>query len=164
VSCTVAPKEKSEKGGRDAAAATIAPLSRTLDPREAARYDAIVTLEAVARDGGVAEVTVTREPGGRLKVRRHDPGTTKPIEVAVENVGAQLALVDLDLDGIPEIVTTTENEADMLVVSSFTRGQVVARLRYPAKEGVRAVGVCPPEERGVPAIVAVVGGEVWLVR
>ncbi|HEY8077965.1 MAG TPA: hypothetical protein VIF62_27755 [Labilithrix sp.] len=130
-----------------------------------ARYDAIATFDAIARDGGLAEVTAVREPNGRLRVRRHDPGAAKPIEVTIENAGAQIAIVDLDLDGIPEIVTTTENDADMLVVSSFTRAQLVARLRYPAKEGVRAVAACPPEERGVPAIVAAVGsGEVWLVR
>ena len=41
---------------------------------------------------------------------------------------------------------------------------MTARLRFPAKEPVRALGVCPPEEKGVPGFVAVVGNEVWLVR
>jgi hypothetical protein len=130
-----------------------------------ARYDAIATFDAITRSGAVAEVTAAREPGGRLRVRRHDPGAAKPTEATIDGVGAQLAILDLDLDGTPEIVTTTDADADMLVVSSFARAQLVARLRYPAKEGVRAVAVCPPEERGAPSIVAAVGtSEVWLVR
>jgi hypothetical protein len=150
VACTMPSKPKEEP-----AVALAPPFSR---------YDAIATFDAVARDGSVAEVTAAREPGGRLRVRRHDPGAAKAVETTIDGVGAQLAIVDLDLDGVAEIVTTTENDADMLVVSSFKTTQLVARLRYPAKEGVRAIGVCPPEERGVPAVVAVVGSEVWIVR
>ena len=98
-------------------------------------------------------------------MRRHDPGAPKPFEVTVEGAGAQLALVDLDLDGVPEVVTTSDgDEHDAILVSSFAKGQLTPRLRFPARDGVRALGVCPPEERGVTGLVAVVGSEVWLVR
>ena len=128
------------------------------------RYDAVAALDAVARDGSIAQIVVAREPGGRLRLRRQDGGGARPIETTMEGAGAQLALVDLDLDGTPEIVTSADSGDDLVLVSSFTRGLVTPRLRFPAKEGVRAIGVCPPEERGVPALVAVVGTEVWLVR
>ncbi|NVL67692.1 hypothetical protein, partial [Escherichia coli] len=70
----------------------------------------------------------------------------------------------LDLDGVPEIVTTSDGPDDVVLVSSLAKGVITPRLRFRAKEGVRAVGVCPPEEKGVPGLVAVVGSEVWLVR
>src|SRR4029079_16862967 len=106
-----------------------------------------------------------REPGGKLRVRRHDPGVEKPLEITLEGTGAQIALVDLALDGVPEIVTTADaDDHDAIVVSSFTKTQITARLRFPAKDGVAVLDVCPPEEKGVPGLVAVVGNEVWLVR
>lgn len=128
------------------------------------RYDAIATFDNVARDGTVAQVVASREPNGKLRLRRQEVGAVKPFEVTLDGVGAQIALVDLDLDGTPEIVSTTENAEDIMVISSLTRTGVTARLRFPAREGVRALGVCPPEDKGVPGLVAVVGSEVWLVR
>jgi len=131
------------------------------------RFDAIAALDLVARDGSVGQIVATREPGGKLRVRRQDGASgAKPVETSVDGIGAQLAIADLDLDGVPEIVTTADAATDdVLVVSSFgPAGQLTPRLRFAAKEGVRAVAVCPPEDRGVPAVVAVVGSEVWLVR
>lgn len=132
------------------------------------RYDAIASYDLVGRDGSAAHVVATREPGGKLRLRRQEAATptAKPLETTIEGVGAQLAIVDLDLDGVPEIVTTADGPGeDGLVISTFApNGHVVAKLRFHAKEGVRAISTCPPEERGVPAVVAVVGNEVWLVR
>ncbi|MDB4937964.1 MAG: hypothetical protein JWP87_4936 [Labilithrix sp.] len=160
----VAPKPPAGAGAaaKAAAAKPVEPLPLFLPP--APRYDAIATLDAVARDGSVSHIVAVREPGGKLHVRRQDLGAARPIEATLEGVGAQLAVVDLDLDGTPEIVTTSDGPDDVMVVSSFAKGVLSPRLRFPAKEGVRAIGVCPPEERGVPGLVAVVGSEVWLVR
>jgi hypothetical protein len=138
------------------------PLPLFIPP--APRYDAITTLDAIGKDGSMAHVVAVREPGGRMRLRRQDLGAPRHLEVVLEGTGAQVALVDLDLDGSPELVTTADGPDDAIVVSSFTKGGVTARLRFPAKEPVRALGVCPPEEKGVPGIVAVVGNEVWLVR
>lgn len=146
-----------------AAAKTVEPPTVFVPPT--ARYDAIATLDAVARDGSVAQIVAAREPGGKLRLRRQDAGGAKPIEVTIDGAGAQLAVVDLDLDGVPEIVTTSDGPEDLVLVSTFTKtGQLTPRLRFPAKEGVRAIGVCPPESKGLPGLVAVVGSEVWLVR
>ncbi len=126
------------------------------------RTDALAVLSLVGRDGQVAQITGAREPGGKLRLRRTGGGA--PAEATLENVGAQVAIADLDLDGIPEIVASTETGEDQLVVASWRPTGLEPRLRFPAKEGVRAVAVCPPEERGVPAVLAVVGSELWIVR
>lgn len=127
------------------------------------RFDGIASLDLVGKDGSSSQVVASREPGGKLRLRRTDGGAGKPIELTVEGIGAQVALADLDLDGVAEVITTSEAGVDAIVVSSL-KNTLVPRLRLPAKEGVRALAVCPPEERGVPALAAVVGSEVWIVR
>lgn len=152
VNCTVPTKG-------EPAAAFVAPIPR---------YDAIAAFDLVGKDGSIADVVAAREPTGKLRLRRTErnaPANTKPLEATIDGVGAQIALGDLDLDGIPEIVTTSEGADDVLAITSWnSKGALLPRLRVPAREGVRAVAVCPPEEKGVPAVVAVVGNEVWLVR
>ncbi len=143
-------------------AAKVEPLAVFVPPVN--RYDAIAAFDNVARDGTVAHIVASRETNGKLRLRRQDAGGVKPFEVTLDGIGAQIALVDLDLDGTPEIVTTTDGPDDIMVISTFSRTGVTARLRFPARDGVRALGVCPPEEKGVPGLVAVVGNEVWLVR
>lgn len=129
-----------------------------------ARYDAIAALDAIGKEGETVQVTAVREPSGKLHVSSRNTKKASTIDFTEENAGAQLALADLDLDGTSEIVTTTEAADDALIVSSLTRDGSTVRLRLPAKEGVRAIGICPAEDRGVPALVAAVGTEVWIVR
>ena len=124
------------------------------------KFDAVAAFDLVDKDGSVVEVVGTREPNGKLHLRRAQSSAT------IDGVGAQLAIGDLDLDGVPEIVTTSDGSGDdVLAITSWNpKGTMYPRLRVPAKEGVRAVAVCPAEEKGAPAVVAVVGSEVWLVR
>jgi hypothetical protein len=161
-----APQASAKSGGEKPSngASAAEPLPLFLPPTQ--RYDAIASLDAVARDGSVAHVVAAREPGGKLRIRRQDLGVARPIEASLDGAGAQLALADLDLDGTPEVVTTSDGAGpdDLVLVSSFAKGVLTPRLRFPAKESVRAIGICPPEEKGVPAVVAIVGNEVWLVR
>lgn len=138
------------------------PLPLFIPPMQ--RYDAIASFDAVGRNGAVAQIVAAHEPGGKMRIRRQDLGAARPVEASLDGTGAQLALVDLDLDGTPEVITTSDGPDDLLLVSSFAKGVLTPRLRFPAKEGVRAIGICPPEEKGVPGLVAVVGNEVWLVR
>lgn len=159
----VAPKPAAGTAAKTAPAKPVEPVPVFVPP--ATRYDAVAALDAVARDGSVAQIVAVREPGGKLRLRRQDAGNPKPIEATLDGAGAQLALVDLDLDGVPEVITTSDGPDDLVLVSTFTKsGQLTPRLRFPAREGVRAIGVCPPEEKGLPGLVAVVGSEVWLVR
>ncbi len=122
------------------------------------KFDAFAGADIVQRDGSVKPIWVDREPGGKLRIRFGEQS------LSIEGAGAQVAVGDLDLDGVPEIVTTSDVGDDALTVSSWTPQGLRARARLPAPNGVRAVGVCPPEVRGVPSVVAVVGGELWLWR
>jgi hypothetical protein len=137
----------------------------TLFSLPAERYDAVAALDLVSTTGAVSQVVAAREPGtGKLRLRRTDPGG-KTQEQPLEGVGAQIALADLDLDGQPEIAISGDgSETDALVVLTWKGNGFQTRLKYATKESVRAIAACPPEERGVPAIVAVVGPEIWLVR
>ena len=123
------------------------------------RFDAASFADLVRADGLSRLAQLAREPGGRLLVRVGDATQT------LDNVGAQIALGDLDQDGVPEIIASAADGEDAITVTSWDgTADPRPRLRLPAPGGVRAVGVCPPEEGGAPALVAVVGSEVWIVR
>ena len=139
-----------------------------LFPMPVNRFDAAAGLEING-----ATVLAAREPGtGKLKLRRIEADAkppakppAKPFEQTIEQTGAQLALADLDLDGVPEIAFSGDfAETDALMIWSWRGSQLQQRLRLPTKEAVRGIAACPPEEKGVPGLVAVVGPEVWLVR
>ncbi len=123
-----------------------------------ARFDAVSELSYVDGQGAPHSAVVTREPSAKLKVRIDGADVH-----AAEGVGGQVLLVDLDLDGSPELVSTAAEGDDRIVVTSLGRGPKV-RLRLDAKEGVRALAACPPEALAKPVLVAAVGQEVWLVR
>ncbi len=139
-----------------------APIEAFAPP--ATRFDAMFAVDAIEKDGSVRRILATRETGGTLRVSQRGAAGTSALEMKLEGTGGQIALADLDLDGVVEIITTSEIADDVVVVASLARGGVTPRLRFPAKDGVRAIGVCPPEDRGVPALVAAVGNEVWIVR
>jgi hypothetical protein len=120
----------------------------------AAYFDAFAALDLIQRDGTHSAVVAAREPNGRLRLRR---GATAQV---VEQMGAQLALGDLDLDGTPEIVTSlnvTNDADDAILVLSWAPSGMRQRARIAAPGGVRALAVCPPEEGARPAWVAAVG-------
>jgi hypothetical protein len=130
----------------------------------AARFDAAAALDLVVKDGALAQVVAAREPGGKLRLRRID-ASGKAIEAPIDGVGAQLALADLDLDGVPEVAFTSDlPDSDVLTIASWRSGGIAPRLRIPTKDAIAAIAACPPEEKGLPGLVAVVGSEVWLVR
>ncbi len=122
------------------------------------RYDAVAIARIVARDGKSRDVVAARAPDGKVSVRSGDASVT------VEGSGGEIAVGDLDLDGVPEVITTLDGADDALSVSSWGDEGLRTRLHLPAPAGVRAIAVCPPEEGGLPALVAVVGAEVWVVR
>lgn len=136
-------------------------------PTPASRFDAASAMDLIGKDGAVTQVIAAREPSGKLRLRRIDDPKAKPFDAPIDGVGAQIALADLDLDGTPEIAFSgdgVERETDALIIWSWTKTGFVQRLKFQSKDAVRAIAACPPEERGVPGIVAVVGSELWLVR
>lgn len=131
---------------------------KVLDMPLPPRFDAISELRYVDTKGEGHRAVAIREPSAKLRVRVDGNEV-----LTMDGVGAQVLLADLDLDGIPEIVTTAAEGDDRLVITSLEKAPRV-RLRTEAKEGVRALAVCPPEAGGKPVLVAAVGQEVWLVR
>ena len=127
----------------------------------APRFDAFASGDLASAAGVVHAVVAVREPSGRLRLKMGDATRTPE-----GTVGAQLAVGDLDQDGVPEIVTTVDGSDDALRIFSWSSptADPSERLRLPAPGGVRALAMCPPEDHGQPALVAVVGDEVWLVR
>ncbi len=175
----------------------------------APRFDAFGAALIADAAGAMRSVVAVREPSGRLRLKAGDT-----LGLAEGTFGAQLAVGDLDQDGVPEIATSADvpsggaqgARADDAVdiatwswaspVSGSVPGVASApggpsasaapgssvppgasdgpgtpvgadlrsRLHLAAPGGVRALAMCPPGDHGAPALVAVVGGEVWIVR
>ena len=138
----------------------------------APRYDAFAATRVVTRDGTSRPLFAARAPDGRVYLRlgaEDDTSATLatlPASSALDGVGAQIAAGDLDQDGHAEIVTTRNAAAadDAITIWSFRSATPVLRRTIPAPGGVRALAVCPAEDKGAPALVAVVGDELWIVR
>ena len=127
----------------------------------APRFDAFAAARIADGRGGTLDVVAVREPSGRLRIKRGD-------DVVVPDgvVGAQLAVGDLDQDGAPDVVTTTEGGDESIAVYTLDPAAAELRLRFrlAVPEPVRALAVCPPEDHGEPTLVAVLSGDLWLVR
>lgn len=89
-------------------------------------------------------------------------------EVTLQNVGAQLAVGDLDEDGLPEIVTSSpslDRRADQLVVRTLTdNGQLRERLRIPVPTGIDALAICPGDGRAMAPLALATGDGIWVIR
>jgi hypothetical protein len=136
------------------------------------QYDAFASARIVSARGVPYTVWAGRDHGG-LEIR-DDAGHKS----AMESVGAQIAIGDLDQDGEPEILASLDTPNpldDAIVVRSWARSAPIplgagpsARLhevlRVPAPAGVRAIAVCPPDgPRSTPFVVAT-ADELWVVR
>ena len=127
--------------------------------RSTARFDAVAYFLHTRTDGAVSALSVMRE-AGTTRVRK--AGDER---ILFEGAGAQLAFGDMDLDGLPEIVSSADATDDTLRIQTLADdGTLRERLKVAAPAGVRALAICPPEENGAQALVAIVGTEVWLVR
>ncbi len=154
---TVTPEESAYDGAVTSCSLMVRDKVARMTP-PAARFDALGAADVVSPSGKIREIAVAREPGGKLKMRLGDD------ERSIDGVGAQVAVGDLDQDGIPEVVTSMDGGEDAIAITSWDGGEPRLRRRVSAPLGVRALAVCAPEVRGVPALVAVVANEVWIVR
>jgi hypothetical protein len=122
----------------------------TLAPRRASvggRYDVVAGASLVAADGKPFEVFIGREDGA-VEIF-DDAGHASTLPTA----GAQLAVGDLDQDGLPEILTSLDvprgtTDAVVLYTWDRTRKAPVEKLRMPVAAGVQALAVCPPDGAG----------------
>jgi hypothetical protein len=89
-------------------------------------------------------------------------------EVIVPNVGAQVAVGDLDEDGQPEIVSSSaslDRHADQLLVRTVTdNGQLRERLRVSVPSGIDALAICPGDGRAMAPLALATGDGIWLIR
>lgn len=122
------------------------------------KFDTLAFADVVAKNGVVRQISTARGGDEKLIARL---GTASR---SFDDAGAQVAVGDLDQDGIPEIVTTRNVVDDEIDVWSYDGTTTRERKKIPAEGGVSALAVCPPEVNGVSALVAVVGSEVWIVR
>jgi hypothetical protein len=169
----------------------------------APRFDAFGASLLIDAQGNGRTVVAVREPSGRVRLKAGDA-----LGVPEGTFGAQLAVGDLDQDGVPEIATSADLPAgstpgrgdDAIDIATWSPGSSASpgvvggqggvggatgspaapgpsggptpgaspdlrgRLHLAAPGGVRALAMCPPGEHGEPALVAVVGSEVWIVR
>ncbi len=129
----------------------------------AGNVDAFAAAVAVSDSGETRRVVAVRPVGKRSAELTDDRG--RRAEVA--DVGAQLALGDLDGDGQMEIISsrpTFDPAKDTLRVDTWLAdGQVTKRVELPLSE-VRAVAVCPWPGQGLAPIVAAAADRVWVLR
>ena len=89
-------------------------------------------------------------------------------EVTVPNVGAQLAIGDLDEDGAPEIVSSSpslDRSKDQLIVRTLTdNGQLRERLRIAVPSGIDALAICPGDGTAMAPIALATGDGIWVIR
>jgi hypothetical protein len=126
--------------------------------------DAFDSRALTDRSGQVHTLRVAR-PVGADFARALD--SLQP-EVIVPNVGAQLAVGDLDEDGLPEIVSSSaslDRRADQLLVRTLTdNGQLRERLRIPVPSGIDALAICPSDGRAMAPLALATGDGIWLIR
>ncbi len=141
---------------------------RVLAGSPATRYDSLSITELVGKDGKSRLLVAAREPSGALRLRIGEK------EERLGIVGAQVAVGDLDEDGVAEVATSMESGSgipggspatpDGIAIASWRGNELVPRVRIPAPAPVRALAICPPDDGGPIPLVAVVAGEVWVVR
>ncbi|MBK8252900.1 MAG: VCBS repeat-containing protein [Polyangiaceae bacterium] len=134
-----------------------------LAPSVGGKYDAFASAALTGADGKPYVVWAGRENG---VVELRDNGSHA---ARISDLGAQLAVGDLDQDGDPEIIgalDTLNAEEDAVIVKTWRRSsnKIEDKLKLPAAAGVRALGVCTPDGLGHTPFVVATADEIWVVR
>jgi hypothetical protein len=120
------------------------------------QYDALAAAHLVSPDGKPFEVFAGRE-GNMLEIFDDSNHVVKGPEV-----GAQLAIGDIDQDGNPEILSSANvvyPAPDSVTIRTWDRKINVLRdvMTFPVAAGVHAIAVCPPEaNRRAPFVIATI--------
>lgn len=127
------------------------------------QYDVVAAAHLVSPEGKPFNVFAGREEG-ILELFDDEghvfKGTT---------VGAQLAVGDLDQDGNPEILSSSDvvfPKPDAVAVRTWDRKLNVLRdaLTFPVAAGVHALAICPPESAARPAFVIATVDDLAVMR
>ncbi len=125
--------------------------------------DAFAAGFVVNAQGETRRVVAVRPSAERQALLLDDRGRT----ASLADVGAQLALGDLDGDGQIEIISsrpTLDPTKDTLRVDTWhSNGKLSKRFELPLSE-VRALAVCPWSGQGLAPLVAAAADRVWVFR
>ena len=134
------------------------------EAKAVANADAVAGALVVSARGEPRRITAVRSAADGILGLSDD----RKRDARVSTVGGAIAIADLDLDGAPELVASTNTRAaasDALVVSTWSEaGAVQERYRVPVPEGIRALSVCPPDSAGPRAIVVATPSNLYIVR
>ncbi|MCU0693030.1 MAG: hypothetical protein MUF54_16665 [Polyangiaceae bacterium] len=127
-------------------------------------FDAFASARIIGADGSERDVWASRSPTDGTVAIADDRGA----KANLPNVGAQLAVADVDLDGDPDLIVSRnvlQASRDALAVHSWRRkGTLQQRFEVDVPDGVAAVTVCPPDSAGPRAIAMATTKELWLLR
>jgi hypothetical protein len=77
-------------------------------------------------------------------------------------------VADIDHDGAPEIVASTDTldpRADAMIVFTWNgQNTLTERYRLPVPSGVQALAVCPSVDGGLRPIALATTRAVWIIR
>lgn len=127
-------------------------------------FDAVAAARVIGTGGDVREVWAVRSPTDGSVALRDDHGK----QHALHNVGAQLALADVDLDGDPDLIASKNvlnASNDALVIRSWrSNGTMEKRAELAVPDGISAVVVCPPDGPGQRTVAVATTKELWILR
>lgn len=126
-------------------------------------FDAFTAARLVRPDGSATRVVAYR-PTAEADARLIDASGRR---VTVPDVGAQLALADLDGDGQIELISSRpvqEPEQDTIRVDTWTTsGELIERYQIPLPD-VQAIAVCSWPGTGLTPIAVASKERVWVLR
>lgn len=125
--------------------------------------DAYASTVLVRRDGSAGRVFLLRPTGSSSAWLVDDAGR----RTEVPDVGAQVALGDLDGDGVLEVISgraSLDPRADSLRVDSWEpSGRLVHRYELPLTD-IQAIAVCPWSGAGLAPLAVAAGDQLWVLR